>query len=70
MYSKASEKGSLDYNYSLFIKGIMFTSYALSLTNGYSSNKISKFVPKETFVEASKVVVKPSKVKNWHSFMH
>ena len=25
---------------------------------------------KEIFVEASKVVVKPSKVKNWHSFMH
>ena len=25
---------------------------------------------KETFVEASKIVVKSLKVKNWHSFMH
>ena len=32
--------------------------------------KTSKSVSKETFVVASKVVVKPLKVINWHSFMH
>ena len=31
---------------------------------------ISKSVSKETFIEASKVVVKPSMVINLHSFMH
>ena len=32
--SKTSEKGPLDYNYSIFIKRIMFALYGLSLTNG------------------------------------
>ena len=32
--------------------------------------KINKSVSKETFGEVSKVAVKPSKVINWHSFMH
>ena len=32
--------------------------------------QINKSVSKETFGEASKVVVKPLKVINWHSFMH
>ena len=31
MYSKASEKEPLFYNYSHFIKGLMFAFYALSL---------------------------------------
>ena len=35
-----------------------------------SSNKIRKPVPKERFVEASNVAVKPLKVINWHLFMH
>ena len=32
--------------------------------------EINKSVLKETFVEASKVVVKPSNIINWHSFLH
>ena len=34
MYSRASEKGPLYYNYSHFIKRIIFALYALSLTRG------------------------------------
>jgi len=41
-----------------------------SLTCKYLWPKISKLVLYKHSFEAPKVVDKPSKVKNWHSFMH
>ena len=65
MYSRASEKGSLYYNYGHFIKRTIFALYAVSLTSAWIVvTKISKSVSEETIVEALKVVVKPSKVTN------
>ena len=67
------EKDHLNYNYSLFIKRVMFIQYTnllylLLLISRYR-HKISKPVSIETFVEASKVVDKPLNVIKWHSFM-
>ena len=57
MYSRVIENGSVNNKYNFLY---LYTS--LLRTFSLISNKIGKLVSKETFVEASKVVDKPSKV--------
>ena len=65
MYSRTSEKGPPYYRAGHFIKRMIFALYVCIVTNNrIAVTKISKSVSKETFIEASKVVVKPSKVIN------